>query len=318
MKIAFYEVRDADTPVFRHALSQHDVLFFHEPLCEENILADAEIISVFIYSRVTEQLLKKMPHLKAIVTRSAGIDHLDTEACIRRNIRVLNVPAYGAHTVAEHALALLLGLTRQIPHAFSNVQQGHFMLEGLSPLELQGKVIGVMGTGRIGLEFIRRVKSFGTEILAYDIVQNSKAAHELGFSYVQLDELVARTDVLSLHLPLTPQTKHLINASVFNTMKRGMLIVNTARGDIVELKALVQALEQGIVAGAALDVLEHEEVFHAKSVEQEHSELLRRLLQHNVIITPHMAFYSGESRQRITAQTVEHIRKLCASSEQCF
>lgn len=325
MKIAFYEVRDADKAYLDNVLSPHHVLVSQEPLREENVIADADIISVFIYSRVTEQLLKKMPHLRAIVTRSAGIDHIDLEICAHRNIRVLNVPAYGPHTVAEHALALLLALTRQIPYAFSKVKQGHFSLEGLNPFELSGKVVGVLGTGKIGLEFIRRVRSFGTEILAYDIAQNAEAARELDFSYVSLDELVAHADILSLHLPLTPETTHLINASVFTKMKRGVILVNTARGGIIELKALLRALEEGIVAGAALDVFEREDVFQRResvsvtSEEQEYAELLQRLLQYrNVIITPHMAFYSKESTQRIYAQTLEHLRELCTPSEQSF
>lgn len=319
-KIVIYQVEDW----IREYLSErgfepHQTTLLSEPLYDENAdaAADAHVISVFIHPQVTKQMLDKMPRLKLIATRSTGYDHIDLAECKKRGVTVCNVPRYGENTVAEHAFCLILALSRKLKPALMNTTRLNFDLEGLRGFDLKDKTLGVVGAGAIGLHSIRIGRGFGMNVVAFDAHPQSILAEVLGFRYVSLDALLKESDVISLHVPLTKETTHLINSENIKLIKPGALLVNTARGGVVETQALVEALDQGILAGAGLDVLEGEE-----SIKEEAQllsdtlpvEKLRAVVRSyallnrdNVIITPHVGFYSAEAEKRIIDTTIDNV-----------
>lgn len=317
----FYEVAPWERRFLTRVLSQQriSVRFVTQPLSEETLPSamGAEILSVFIYSRLTDPLLRRLRKLRLIVTRSTGFDHIDLKACSRRNVAVANVPAYGEHTVAEHTFALILALSRNIHKAYVKTMKGDFSLEGLQGFDLKGKTMGVIGAGRIGMHVIKMARGFGMEVLVSDVRKDMFLSEVLDFRYVPLESLLRRADIVSLHLPSTPSTYHLMNRRTFSMMKRGALFINTARGGLVETDALVWALDTGILGGAGLDVLEGEELVKeerqllSKDFPKERlvTALKNHILLHreNVVITPHIAFYSREALQRILETTVVNL-----------
>ena len=287
-------------------------------------ISDAEILSVFIYSDLDASLLGRLPNLKMIATRSTGYDHIDTAFCRRKGIVVCNVPTYGANTVAEHAFALILSLSRRIYQARARTIHGDFSFQGLQGFDLMGKVLGVIGTGQIGRHVIRIANGFQMRVLAYDIRPDPLLAERLGFQYTGLNELLAQSDVVSLHSPLTAETRHLMGRRQFEAMKKGALLINTARGGLVDTDALLWALDAGIVGGAGLDVLEGEEAIReerellsSRFDEERLRSVIRNhilLKREDVIITPHIAFNSREAVERILNTTVENIQAFLEGS----
>lgn len=326
--VAVFEVKDWERIPLTQGLAGLDVRLLAEPLTEQTAdqAAEATVISVFVRSRVTADLLRRLPAVRCLVTRSTGYDHIDLAACRARGITVCNAPDYATVAVAEHTFALLLTLSRKVHLAAERTRACDFSLEGLLGFDLAGKTLGVIGTGRIGQHVIRLARGFGMTVLAYDVVPRPELAAALGFSDVALDDLLSRSDVISLHVPYTPQTHHLINRAAFTRMKRGVVLLNTARGAVVETEALLWALSEGIVAGAGLDVLEGEEWLAEEQrllAEPLQTERLRavfcgHLLTHyeNVVITPHVAFYSREALDRLVQTTVENIRAFLAGRPQ--
>ncbi len=292
------------------------------PECPLEEYADAEVLSVFIHSRVTRAVLERIPGLRLLAARSTGYDNIDLQACRERHITVSNVPRYGENTVAEHTFALILSLSRKIHKAYQRTIAGDFSLEGLEGFDIKGKTLGVIGAGSIGLHVIRIAKGFGMHVIAFDTRPNPLIAEVLGFEYVPLDELLAQADIITLHAPYTPETHHLINAESIKRIKRGALLINTARGGLVDTVALLEALDTGILSGAGLDVLEGEEFMEEEERllrSPEADEKLRLVIrQHillrrpDVVITPHIAFYSREAEERILQTTVENIRNFLA------
>ncbi|MHB9024804.1 MAG: NAD(P)-dependent oxidoreductase [Armatimonadota bacterium] len=286
--------------------------------CPVSTYENADILSVFIHSRVTRDRLDRMPNLRLVATRSTGYDHIDLEACNERGIPVSNVPRYGENTVAEHTFALILSLSRKIHKAYQRTVAGDFSLENLEGFDLKGKTIGVVGAGSIGLHVIRIAKGFGMNVIAYDVKPSQLIAEVLGFEYVPLETLLAHADIISLHAPYLPSTHHMINAETIKMIKPGALLINTARGGLVDTEALIDALNQDIIAGAGLDVLEGEEMIeeeeqllHAPEASDQLRAALRRhllLRRPDVVITPHMAFFSKEARERILDTTIANIR----------
>ena len=280
-------------------------------------ISDAQVISVFIYSDLDAARLSQLPSLRMIATRSTGYNHIDTAFCRERNIVVSNVPSYGANTVAEHTFALLLSLSRNIYQARERTLRNDFSFHGLQGFDLMGKVLGVIGTGQIGRHVVRIAKGFEMQVLAYDPQQDRAIIKELGFEYEDLDSLLAASDVISLHCPLTENTQHLIGKSAFMKMKKNVYLVNTARGGLIDTEALLWALDAGIVAGAGLDVLEEEEavreereLLSGRFDEGKLQAVLRNhvLAKHErVIITPHIAFNSREAVGRILDTTLQNI-----------
>lgn len=289
-----------------------------------SVIGNAHIISVFIYSDLDASVLSLLPSLRMIATRSTGYDHIDMTYCREHNIVVSNVPSYGANTVAEHTFALLLSLSRNIYQARERTLRNDFSFHGLQGFDLMGKVLGVIGTGQIGQHVIRIAKGFEMRVLAYDPHQDAAISERLGFEYVGLDALLAHSDVISLHCPLTAETQHLIGTQAFQKMKKGVYLINTARGGLIDTAALLRALDVGIVAGAGLDVLEEEE-----AVREERELLSGRFDGHKlqavlrnhvlakherVILTPHIAFNSREAVERILKTTLENIAAYLAQA----
>ncbi|MFQ3549747.1 MAG: hydroxyacid dehydrogenase [Armatimonadota bacterium] len=318
-KITFFETDDWSREYLKNCCYSNDVPMIKEPLDEDNaeLAKDSEIISVFIYSKVNKEVLDKLPNLKMVTTRSTGFDHIDIKECAKRNIVVSNVPRYGENTVAEHAFALILALSRNLQLAVRNQHRLNFSLEGLRGFDLKGKTLGVVGAGAIGLHSIRMGRGFGMNVVAFDAYPQSILAEVLGFEYVSLDELLSVSDVITLHVPLNEHTHHLINKENIYKIKKGAILVNTSRGGVLETEALVKALDEGILYGAGLDVLEGEETIKEEAqllsdtmpVEKLRAVVRSYALLHrdNVIITPHIGFYSLEAEQRIINTTVENI-----------
>ena len=328
MKIAFFEIKGWEKRFLKRKLKEHTLEFFSDPLTLDNIkrAKNFEILSVFIYSKINKEILQNLPYLKFIATRSTGYDHIDLKECKKRKIQVANVPFYGENTVAEHTFALILALSRNVHKSYMRTLRGDFSIEGLKGFDLKGKTLGVIGAGHIGLHVIKIAKGFGMEVLAYDISQDKFLAEVLDFQYVDFEELLKKSDIISLHVPATPKTYHLINKENIKLIKKGAILINTARGSVVETEALIEALDKGILSGVGLDVIEGEDLIKEEKqllYDPKKSEKLKELVKNhillskeNVVYTPHIAFYSQEALERILETTVKNIQSFLRGSAQ--
>lgn len=327
MKIAFYEVPDWEAEYLQKRLVGHELIFSSQIFDGQHPPdAGADIICTFTTSKLTADVLAGLPQLKFVTTRTTGFDHIDVKACTARGIPVSNVPTYGENTVAEFAFALLLALSRKIYPAVQRVRErGNFNFDGLRGFDLKDKILGVVGTGHIGTYVVKIAHGFGMQVVAFDAYPNEKLATEFGFRYLSLDELLSMSDVITLHVPYMPATHHLINKNNISLIKKGAVLINTARGAIVETEALVSALRQGLLAGAALDVLEEEGFIKEEMAMlldgHPNADQLRTVLadhelmkMDNVIITPHTAFQTREAIQRILDTTIVNINKFIEGS----
>ncbi len=291
--IFFLEVFAEDKKIVLNRFPQAHI--FSELLDEQEIInkcQQAEILCVFAHSKITANVINSLPNLKFIITRSVGYDHIDLEAANKKEVVVANVPDYGSYVISEFVFALLLSGLRHIGEGDERVgRRGEFSPVGLKGFALKGKTIGVIGTGKIGKN-VARIASMGflMNVLAYDAYPNKEAAEENHFSYVDLPTIWKESDIITLHCPLLPATKHMINEESISLMKKGVVIVNTSRGKIIKTKAIVPALKSGKVSYAFLDVLEHENNI---AKDKELIELP------NVITTPHIAFYADDSMQKM-------------------
>lgn len=322
MKIISFVNEEWEKEYLSKRLAGYNIKFLNGILQDYADLKDEEvtILSVFVHSSVGEKEMNQFPNLKAIITRSTGFDHIDLDEAKKRGISVSNVPIYGENTVAEYAFALVLALSRRIYEAYAQVlKSGSFSTEGLRGFDLKDKTIGVVGTGHIGAQLIRMAKGFQMNVVAYDIYRNEQMATELGFKYIEFDELLNMSDIISLHIPYNEQTHHIINKENINKIKKGAYLINTARGGLVETQALILALEQGILAGAGLDVVEEEgsmggdvEILIDEHPNPEALQILlanQYLIDHpRVIIVPHNAFNTQEAIERILNTTIENIK----------
>ena len=301
-------------------LKGHKLIFVEEHLSAETAAKakGCKAIAIFIYSEIDKEVIEKLPELKLIATMSTGFDHIDLAAAKERKIVISNVPTYGENTVAEHTFALILALSRKTVESVDRTRQGDFTLKGLRGFDLKGKTIGVVGTGHIGLHVIRIAKGFEMNVFAYDVKKDPPAAKKLGFKYVDLETLLKDSDIITLHCPYNKATHHLINGINIAKIKKGAVLINTARGGLVETHALLKALKDGTIAAAGLDVLEEEcNIKEEKQLltkgfakECDLKTMLENhmlLNQKNVIITPHNAFNSREALLRILNTTVENI-----------
>lgn len=331
MKIGFWEVKkDEEKAFFAQALEGHQLDFYDIPLDENPLptVTDYDAISVFTSSKITPTIINLFPNLKLITVRATGYDNVNLETAKSKKIVVTNVPAYGSNTVAEYTFGLILSLARKIPQAVNRLKVGFdFSFEGLRGFDLHGKTLGVVGTGKIGLNVIKIAKGFNMKVMASDAFPNEKLAKELDFDYLSLEELLKQSDIVTLHVPLMEQTKHLINSDNIKLMKKGSLLINTSRGSVVETEGLFQALVSKQLDGAALDVLEEEveikeeaELLEEKQLSNEKYKIM--LQNHilinlpNVIITPHMAFYTKEAEHNIWQTTVENIKSALSGNPQ--
>ncbi len=319
MRIAFFEIQAWERPLLEEAFLGHKLFFSDKPLQASDLPAikDCEALSVFIYSHVGQEIIDGLPNLRLIATRSTGFDHIDIKAAKAKGIAVSNVPSYGEHTVAEHTFALILALSRNVHKSHMRRLNNDFSIDGLKGFDLKDKTIGIIGAGRIGLHVIKIARGFSMRVLAYDAFENRFLSDVLDFDYVPLDTLLARSDIITLHTPYNEKTHHLIDEHAVAKMKRGAILINTARGELVDNDALIQALDRGTLSGAGLDVLEGEhlikeenELLSGAKIYEDVSELMKDhnlLSRDNVVYTPHIAFYSDEALHRILGTTIDNI-----------
>ncbi len=319
--IVFTELEGWEERYLEDKLSVHKLTFIRRPLQNQDFdsIKRCEILSTFIYTSVNAQVITKLPELKLIATRSTGFDHIDLKICQEKKIVVCNVPYYGENTVAEHTWALILALSRKIIPSYERTKKGDFSLDNLRGFDLKNKILGVIGCGHIGQHVVKIARAFDMKVLVFDPKPNEELTGILGFDYVSLDALLKEADIITLHAPYNQKTHHLLNDDNMKLIKHGAILVNTARGGLIDTMALVKALESRILAGAGLDVLEEEYAI------KEESELLSPefkkkcdlrtviadhvlLKRDNVIITPHNAFNSQEAILRILDTTIENIK----------
>lgn len=323
MKITFFETPKHEENLLKDLLKDYELVFTEDKLTLENITlaSDSEIISVFINSVLNQEILSKLPKLKYIATRSTGYDHIDINFAHSLGIEVSNVPAYGSSTVAEFAFALLLNLSRKIHLANEKLKEdADFSIYNFRGFDLNGKTLGIIGTGKIGKNMARMALGFNMKVIAYDLYPDLEFAKNNNITYKTLDEVISESDMISLHAPYNKENHHLINKEKISKMKKGIYLINTARGELIDTDALVWGLEEGVIAGAGLDVLEGErelkEELEILASEQRREKVNdyktlfedRVLINHkNVIVTPHIAFYSLEAEAEILKTTADNI-----------
>jgi D-lactate dehydrogenase len=327
MKAIFYEVKGWERQYLEERLKDWTLLFEPGTFGASSVGADArtaDCVSVFIYSQLDAATLATFPAVHLVATRSTGFDHIDLTECRKRNIAVSNVPSYGENTVAEHTFALILMLSRKVHQSYNQVRAGHLERAMLTGFDLQGKTLGVIGAGHIGLHAIRIGRGFGMRVLTYDVHRDPFLADLLGFTYAPLETLLAESNIVSLHCPLLPTTRHIIGRAQIARMKRGALLINTARGGLVDTDALVEALDAGKLAGAGLDVVEDEDLVKEEkqllqephTLEQFRAATRNRMLlaRDDVVFTPHNAFNSREALERILDTTIANLEAFRAGS----
>ena len=318
-KVAFLELEGWEIPIIQERLKGVDLVKLSSlPLQEEPPPEDVEVLSIFIYSKLDRETIDRFPSLRLIATRSTGYDHIDVDYAKSKGVQVCNVPNYGDETVAEYTVALILCLLRKLKPTLERVSKGVFTRNGLRGTDLRGKTVGVVGTGRIGSRVIKLLSSFDVRFLACDPRKKEELVERFGVRYVTLKELLSASDIVTLHVPYTKETHHLINQENVRLMKRGSYLVNTSRGPVVETEAVHRALEEGILAGVALDTFEGEEVWIEEELFLTRSDVSAVLVKHalenfhllhleNVILTPHNAYNTREALRRILDTTLENI-----------
>jgi len=312
MIVAVFDTHRFDRAALEKANSEfgHDLRFFEvrlEPRTAK-LAEDCDVVCPFVNDLMDRPTLTILRNhgVRLIALRCAGYNQIDVAAAGELGIVVARVPEYSPYAVAEHAVALLLALNRKLPRAYNRIREFNFSLEGLVGFDLHGKTLGIIGTGKIGAVFAKIMAGFGCRLLAYDVCPRD----ELPVRYVEFPQLLAESDILSLHVPLVPSTRHLLNESAMTQLKRGTFIVNTSRGALIDTHALVEALKSGQVGGAALDVYEEETgvFFHDLSGEILQDDVLARLISlPNVLITSHQAFLTHEALANIASTTLANI-----------
>lgn len=315
MRIAFFDSRSYDREAFLAANNGAHELVFFEPRLSAITARMAEgfpAVCPFVNDSADAEALACLHAggTRLLALRSAGFNHVDLTAAGALGLRVVRVPEYSPYAVAELAVALILSLNRKIHRAYQRVRDANFSLEGLVGFDLHGKTFGVVGTGKIGAVAARIMHGFGCRILAYDVQPNEELLAAKGLRYVELDELFAESDVISLHVPLLPSTRHLIDARALALMKPSVMLINTGRGALLDTRALIEALKQRRVGAAGLDVYEEEEgvFFQDLSDQVLHDDVLARLLTFpNVLITSHQGFLTREALANIASTTLSSV-----------
>ncbi|TCD56228.1 hydroxyacid dehydrogenase [Synechococcus sp. BS55D] len=322
MKVWMASARHYDIESFVRALqagSDHVFVYSRERLTPETaVLAEGcDAVCSFVNDDLCDATLEQLAQfgVRVIALRCAGADSVDLEAARRLGLRVVNVPSYAPESVAEFALALLLCLGRRLHRSYNRVRENNFDLSGLVGLQLHGKTAGVVGTGRIGAATALLLRAFGMKVMASDPVQQDPRLSDVGIQYVGLEELLANSQVVSLHCPLLPATHHLINAERLAMMPRGALLVNTSRGGLLDTKAVIAALKAGQLGGLALDVYEQEGglFFADHSGEVIGDDTFERLLTFpNVLVSAHQAFLTDAALEAIATTTLSNLDQVAA------
>lgn len=343
MNIYVVECEESDVPFFESAFPEHEVFCAEE---DPDVEANCEILSVYIHSKIDAAFLDAHPRVKFIATRSAGYDHIDIAECARRGISVSNAAGADANTTAEHTFALILAVARRLLEVREANKLPVFRYQELRATDLKDKTLGVIGTGRVGMNVVHIALAFGMKVVAYEPYRPSLMAEIFGVRYVGLDDLLYESHVITLHAPLNDETFHILDRPAFEKCRQGVIIINTARGGLIDTDALAEALESGRVAGAGLDVIEEESVLRQEAHQIIAGQIVDRL-KHNlkpgcedipineterrrgyeevmrnqrilnrpdVVFTPHVAFNSVEAVARINALTVANINAFLAGA----
>lgn len=322
MKVALFGSKPYDRRFFEIANeSYHHELTFLEPHLETKtaILAkDSEAVCIFVNDQVDQETLTLLHQqgVRLIALRCAGYNNVDLKTAQQLGIKIVRVPAYSPHAVAEHAIALILTLNRKIHRAFYRVREGNFSLNGLLGFDLYGRTVGIIGTGKIGRITGQILSGFGCRVIAYDPFPNDEF-NQFG-SYVSLEELYAESDIISLHCPLTPKNTHFINQDSIAKMKPGVMLINTSRGGLIDTQAVIDGLKNKTIGYLALDVYEKEAdlFFEDLSDEVIQDDMFERLLTFpNVIITGHQAFFTRDALQNIAETTLSNISEIEAKND---
>ncbi|QQG50217.1 MAG: hydroxyacid dehydrogenase [Candidatus Berkelbacteria bacterium] len=324
-RVVFFEVEKWEEEFFRERLHGTELVFYPHRLTPHNVpeAEGADFLVCFVYSDLKAHVLDQLRDIRGIATMSVGTNHIDMKLAHERNITVCNVPAYGPNTVAEHAIALLLALSRNIVPSVERTRDGDFDYRGLTGWDLMGKTLGVVGTGKIGAHVARIASGLGMRLMAFDPKPNDELVEKYGVEFVSLPQLLHASDVITLHCPLLANNTHVVGRDEFKQMKRGVVLINTARGGLVDTRALLEAIDDGIVSQAAVDVLEDEELlqeekeffspyFQLKDYQTALAD--HALMRHpKVLVTPHNAFNSREALDNILETTAKNIEGMLTS-----
>ena len=313
MKIAFFSTKAYDREFFDRYVSTHEIIYFEAPLNKHtvNLAAGCSAVCVFVNDRLNAGVLESLKAIgiQLIALRCAGFNNVDLPTARELDIKVVRVPAYSPHAVAEHAVALIMTLNRKTHKAYNRVREGNFSLERLTGFDLFGKTVGVIGTGKIGQAFCDIMLGFGCKVLAFDLVAHQPTQAK-GVAYLPLVDIFSEADVISLHCPLNEQTRHLINSQTIDMMKDGVMIINTSRGALMDTAAAIQALKSGRIGYLGLDVYEQEEKLFFNDLSENiiQDDLILRLLSFpNVLITSHQGFFTEEALTQIAQVTLENV-----------
>jgi len=325
MKIIAYSSQPYDQQVLCRVLDpQWDISYTKMPLDLHSVTLakGAEVVSVFVNDRLDKTVLNTLHAggTRLIALRCAGFNNVDIDAAKTLGLKVMRVPAYSPYAVAEHTVGLMLSLNRKLHRAYNRVREGNFSLNGMLGFDMHGKTVGIIGAGRIGRLVGKMLSSFGCEILVYDPYECS-VCEAMGIKQVPLSTLLSSSDILSLHCPLTPETQHLINAQTIATMKKGVMLINTSRGALMNTPDLISGLKSGQIGYLGMDVYEKEGAlfFEDHSCEIIHDDAFERLLTfHNVLITGHQAYFTEEALTHIAETTANNIRAYSSGSTECL
>lgn len=325
LKICLFGSQPYDEDSFKEANKRYgfDIIYYKGNLNKNNIVLakNCDAVCVFVNDTIDRDVIKRLAEygVKLIALRCAGFNNVDLKAAEEYGIKVARVPAYSPYAVAEHTVALMLALNRRIPRATWRTRDGNFSLHGLLGFDMHGKTAGIIGTGKIAKILITILKKgFGLNILAYDVYPDMKFAEEMGIEYVTLDELYKNSDIISLHCPLTDETRYLINDYSISKMKDGVMIINTGRGQLINTNALIAGLKNKKIGWAGLDVYEEEGgyFYQDKSESIIDDDVLARLLSfNNVIVTSHQAFFTKEALSNISHTTLTNVRDFFDKAE---
>jgi len=319
MEISIFDIKEkSQINFFKKSLKGHKLSFFEKSIHEVPTIKfkKSEVIIVFIYSKFSKEIIDKLPKLKCILTQSTGFDHIDTHYAQLKKIEIGTVPFYGENTVAEHTFALILNLSRKVHKSYIRTLSNNFDIEGLRGFDLKGKTLGIIGVGHIGLHVIRMAKGFGMHVKAFDINEDNFLSEVLHFNYASLDDILKTSDIISMHMPVNKYTYHFLDEEKIKKTKKGIYIINTSRGQLINTKDLYKYLKNGHIGGAGLDVIEGEEMLsHEEELILDENKLkdLQQVVlddkifaMENVIFTPHNAFNSQEAIQRIMQTTIDN------------
>lgn len=318
IKIAFFDTKDYDKILFDEYNKNYnyEITYFESRLNSETapLAKGYDVVCIFVSDTADKKTLEILREngVKLLALRCAGFNNVDLKN-LPEGLQVVRVPAYSPYAVAEHATALLLSIDRKIYKSYQRTRKYNFTLNGLLGFDIHGKTVGVIGTGKIGKCFISIMKGFGAEVLAYDIYEDKEAEKTLGYKYVSLDEIYEKSDIISIHCPLTSENQKMVNSESISKMKKGVYIINTSRGSLIDTKSLIEKLEEGHIGGLGLDVYEGEADYFLNDMSNSYrrdKDLSTLLSMPNVVITSHQAFFTKEALNKIASDTCENIKDI--------